>query len=435
MTTEHWTLLGLTVLVIAIWYYLQRRPPLSAEWALAPARSVVDFVQRTPASNPLHIFALTFRRLWRNRSLVMILLGLWLASWALGAFVLEPLVYKPHRERIGYSQEDAKGSRTDKRPRVVISGQVGGWVLDALPKVPQVSVGGRGISGMLIRILVSGIFACALIYLWAKPPGWLPERARRVIAWPALLTLAGFLLAVEFTMLSYASMLRGELQPAWYSHPWLTNLYGLMTPFFSAALAALFWHALYQAGSGDKWNLRRATVAAIDAWLPVAWLMFVIYLPSLVRATLISTAVAAQGDAASGIGWALFDSTEYLFSLSGYLSIVFVFVAWVILERRYGFGSALVENFRMMGRHWRKLVAFLPGYLVLAAPIHGVLTYGYYVTERGLRFAYAQAAVLYLLQIILMLVVVVLYTELRKSEQPGEPQESSHDEEADRHDD
>ncbi len=416
MTTEHWTLLALTALVIAIWYYLEWRKSLPPGRALAPARSVMDFVRRTPASNPLDIFALTFRRLWRNRSLVMILLGLWLASWALNALVIEPLVHKPYLEQMGYSEEDLKASRTDVKFQVVIPGQTGHWALDALPKVPQVSLGGGGIGTSAIGILVFGVFACALVYLWAKPPGWLPESARRAIAWPALLTMAGFLFAAIFMGLGYASMARGEL--LWSpqtSHRWLMLVYGLMAPFFSAALAALFWHVVYQAGSGDRWNLRRATVGAIDMWLPVAWLVFVIYLPIIIYPT-VSMALRGQGGAMSGIRWALFDATEYLFALPGYLSIVLVFVPWVILERRYGFASALAENFRMMGRHWRKLVVFLPGYLILAAPAYGLLSHiGHVPRPPLLPYGIAWLG-LYLLQIILMLVVVVLYTELRKSE-------------------
>ncbi len=431
MTTEHWTLLGLTVLVIAIWYYLARRPPLSAEWVLAPACSVVDFVRHTPASNPLHIFALTFRRMWRNRSLVMILLGLWLASWTLNALVIEPLVFKPYFEQMGYSEEDLKEPRTDVKLRVVIPGQTGYWALDALPKVPQVSAGGGGGMGTsAIGILAFGVFACALIYLWGKPPGWLPESARRAIAWPALLTMAGFLSAAGFTGVGYAFMVRGELWSGWTSQRWLMLLYGLMAPFFGAALAALFWHAVYQAGSGDRWNLRRATVAAIDMWLPVAWLMFVIYLPIIIYPA-VSRALAGQGGPTTDIGWALFNATEYLFSLPGYLSIAFVFVPWVILERRYGFASAVVEHFRMMDRHWRKLAVFLAGYLILAGPPYGLLSHIGNMAQRGLSSYNIGRLGLYALQIILMFVVVVLYTELRKSEQPREPQESGHDEETD----
>jgi len=431
MTTEHWTLLGLTVLVIAIWYYLARRPPLSAEWALAPARSVVDFVRRTPASNPLHIFALTFHRMWRNRSLVAILLGLWLASWALGAFVLDPLVNKPYLEQMGYSEEDLKESRTDVKFRVVIPGQTGHWALDALPRVPQVSLGGGGGMGTsAIGILVLGVFACALIYLWGKPPAWLPESVRRTIAWPALLTMAGFLSAAGFTGVGYASMARGELWSGWTSHRWLMPLGGLMAPFSGAALAALLWHALYQVGTGDKWNLRRATVAAIDMWLPVAWLAFVIYLPIIIYPT-VSMALAGQGGPTTDIGWVLFNATEYLFSLPGYLSIVCVFVPWVIFERRCRFASALAENFHMMGRHWRKLAVFLPGYLILAGPPYGLLSHIGNMAQRGLSPCNIGRLGLYVLQIILILVVVVLYTELRKSEQPGEPQESGHDEKTD----
>jgi len=430
MTTEHWMLLGLTVLVIAIWYCLEWRKSLPPGRALAPARSVVDFVRRTPASNPFHIFALTFCRLWRNRSLVMILLGLWLASWALNALVIEPLVHKPYLERMGYSEEDAKESRTDKRFRVVIPGEIGRWALDALPKVPHVSLGGGGMATSAIGILVFGVFACALIYLWAKPPAWLPESARRAIAWPALLTMAGFLSAAGFIGVGYASMVRGELWSGWTSHRWLMPLGGLMAPFFGAALVALLWHAVYQAGCGDKWNLRRATVAAIDMWLPVAWLVFVIYLPITIVPTL-SRALATQGGPLSGIGYALLDATLHLFSLPGYLSIAFVFVPWVILERRYGFGSALGENFRMMGRHWRKLVAFLPGYLILAAPPYGLLSHIGDVPRPPLCPYDIAWLGLYLLQIILMLVVVVLYTELRKSEQPVAPQQDGPDEETD----
>ncbi len=417
MTTEHWILLALTALVILIWYCLEWRKSLPPGRALAPARSVVSFVRRTPASNPLHIFALTFRRLWRNRSLVMILLGLWLASWALNAFVLEPLVHKPYLEQIGYSEEDLKESRTDKPFRVVIPGQVGRWALDALPKVPQLSLGGAGGMGTsAIGILVFGVFACGLVYLWAKPPAWLPESARKAIAWPALLTVAGFLSAAGVTVLGYASMARGELWSVQTSHRWLMLLCGLMAPFFSAALTALLWHAVYQAGSGDKWDLRRATVAAIDTWLPVAWLVFVIYLPITIVPTLSRALAATQGGPLSGIGYALLDATLHLFTLPGYLSIAFVFVPWVILERRYDFASALAENFRMMGRHWRKLAAFLPGYIILAAPPYGLLSHIGYVPRPPLSSYNIGQLGLYVLQIILMFTVVVLYTELRKSE-------------------
>ncbi len=126
MTTEHWTLLGLTALAIAIWYYLARRPSL--------------------ASNPLHIFALTFRRLWRNRSLVMILLGLWLASWALNVLAIEPLIMAPHRERMGFARQ--KPDDVFVGTRALTPGEVGHWTADSLPKVRQLGIGGHaGTSG------------------------------------------------------------------------------------------------------------------------------------------------------------------------------------------------------------------------------------------------------------------------------------------------
>ena len=120
----------------------------------------------------------------------------------------------------------------------------------------------------------------------------------------------------------------------------------------------------------------------------------------------------------SRIGVALFDATQYLFRLPGYLSIALVFVPWVILDRRYSFRAAVVENFRMMGRHWRELLTFLPRYIIIAAPLYGLLSYADRISSYALfRYRIAEFA-LYLLQIVLMFVVVVLYTELRQSEQP-----------------
>ena len=391
------------VAVIAWWYY--------AEW-----RNCADRGERMDLlRNPLALFGLTLTRIWRNRSLVIILLALWVASWALNAFVIEPFVHKPHLKQMGYSEEP----RTDRRFGVVRPGEIVHWTFDALPKARArtVSIGGGGMGASPIVILVLGVFACALIYLWRRRPQWLPESAVRAIAWPALLAVAGFLLAAEFIMLNYAAMQGGEVWSPGSTYVWLMLLYGLAAPFLIGALTALFWHAVYQAGSGDKWSLRRATVAAIKTWLPVAWLVFAISLPATIVIA-VSTALAGHGVVSSSIGIALLDATQYLFSLLAYLSIAFVLVPWVILDRRYSFRAAVVENFRMMGRHWRELLTFLPRYIILTAPLYGLLSY-VAETSRHALSPYAIAGLaLYLLQMVLMFAVVVLYTELRKSEQP-----------------
>ena len=393
-------LISLAAVAVIAWYF--------AEWRNCAERGEPMDLLR----NPLALFGLTLTRIWRNRSLVIILLALWVASWALNAFVIWPLVHKPYLERMGYSGEGLKEPRTDKRSRVVPPGEIVRWTLDALPRTPTVAIADWPIS-----IPVLGVFACALIYLWRRRPQWLPESAVRAIAWPALLAVAGFLFAAELAMLGYGSMLRGDPSSPESSYVWPTLLHGLVAPFLAGALTALLWHAVYQAGNGGRWSLRRATVAAVRTWLPVAWLVFAIYLP-LGIATVVPVPLGADGLVSSPIGWALFDARQYLFSLTGYLSIAFVFVPWVIFERRYSFRAAVVENFRMMGRHWRDLLAFLPRYIILAAPLYGLLSY-VADTSRYALSPYAIAAfALYLLQVVLMFAVVVVYTELRKSEQP-----------------
>ncbi len=394
-------LIALGAVGVMAWYY--------AEW-----RKCTDRGERMSlVRNPLALFALTFRRMWRNRSLVAILLGLWLLSAALYAFVYHPLVVVPYVANSGFGVPspqpglewgDLVGSL---RAHFASEWHLGLAVAEMLKCLPQVESMSIGFGGGLMHILALAVLAGALIYVWIKPPAWLPATAYRSIHWPACVTLAAFLTMAEWRWLEFEAMRTGAMD---YSR-WGTCLNSIASLFLAGALTALLWHVAFQVGRGQDWRVRRALVASIEKWLPVALVMLLIYLPSGLSILLINKPLSV---------------------LPTYLKLVLLFVPWIILESKGGLGPAIVENFRLIGRHWKHLTAFLLRYIIIVWPVScfvsAISRLAPWQSPANELLGLGASA----LRFVLLLAAVVLYTELRKTEQHGEPQETGHDEETDR---
>jgi len=304
------------------------------------------------------------------------------------------------------------------RPPIPFDWTLGSHVLETLPHVRKVRFDKTG-AGLVVPAL--GALAFGLFYLWARRPRWLPGETHRRIAWSALVTLSGFLVMGEFVWLMHFAG-SGSASSV-LSNVLLAIIAGLAVAFFSGVLYALLWHLMFQVGKGQQWSLRRAVRAAIDKWLPVAWLYVVMMLPLTLSS--IAPILQTLGVLSPGFTFRM----SKLNSLVWYSMFVLLFVPWIIMASRRGLGGAIVENFRMIFRHWQSLAILAPRYLAVVIPTWWVLARlsalarGHWILawESGriheqLAWMVLTGTVKYVFDLAILLVAGVLYLELRKVE-------------------
>ncbi len=424
MSSTMTAVVGLVVTALLAWY--------AAEWVRCMAEGRAMSLVR----NPLALFWLAVRRLWHNRRFVGILLLCWLASAAIHWLVIDPLVIAPVRQRF-QAQTDVGLPKTEPGIREaphtlgvldwkffsVGAGRF--WLLRGLPQFRQVSLDGETTMGGNIGLLALGVLAAALIALWFRRPQWLPAHMHQRLAWPTYLTLGAFLAMAAHTGFGFAAALTRD--PLDFSVSSASQVLYLLLPLFlifcGAVLTVFLWHIVLQVGSGQYWNLHNAVTGAINNWLPIAWLMVLLWVPSTLLMGLtmflfqgtISGPMVDVVSIASNIGW----------TITPLLRIALLFVPWIILAEGASLLPATKRNFQLIYTHWWDLVVMLPRWLLLIVPVYAIIstlstlstpaifarpTIGTTVLVTSLGFAHS------LVEVVALVAVVVLYQQLAKKE-------------------
>jgi len=412
--------LGLLITAVIIWYV--------AEWRHCQEQQQSMNLVR----NPLALFWLALRRLWRNRRFVGILLFCWLASVGVYRFIIDPLVFAPAREKFeaamaaeGLHSEQAiqEGEARVFRGRAVTldnSGFIGhgptGFVWRSLPRFRRVNLRLGGTRWGIIDVLALGVVAVGLTLLWFRRPIWLPSELRRQLVWPIYLTLSGFLIAAAYTGCEFAAALSGHLLfESGISSVFLVyySLWPMLLAFAIGVLSAVLWHIVLQVGSGQHGNLHHAITGAINNWLPIAWLLLFLYLPFSVAGLIIAL-----------VPTSLFMFIHHIQNITvvpSVLRIMLLFVPWVILAEGASLLPAIRRNFQLIGKHWQDLLAFLPRYLLIVIPVYAMLDALAWPTIRNSAILTLLSFARSLLELVLLVAIVVLYLELRKAEK-AEPE-------------
>jgi len=420
------TAIGLMVTALLTWY--------AAEWVRC-----LDEGRAMPlVRNPLALFWLAVRRLWRNRRFVGILLLCWVGSAGIYWLVLDPLVYAPMRQqwqaqlgadlpkpKPGIRNNNATGVFRGSPVVIIGGGGIWGdapefWILRGLPQFRQVSLDAGTSGAGRIYLLALGILAAVLIVLWLRRPNWLPPSSHSELAWPIYLSLGGFLIAASSTLYvfvaatwGYTGMMTSRLAAA------AMVVYPLLGVFASAAYVALLWHLFVQIGRGQYWNLHRAVIGAIHSWLAIAWLLLLMWLPLVIYSAVWAVILPAGPGLSSSWASTLLDTMKYIPTL---FQIVLLFVPWIILTEGASLLPATKRNFQLIYTHWWDLVVMLPRWLLLIVPVYAIAsrsstpwafaasTTGTIIRNSSLGFAHS------LVEVVVLVAVVVLYQQIAKTE-------------------
>jgi len=394
-------ILGLTALAIIVWYV--------AEWMRCKDESQAMALVR----NPLALFRLATERLWYNRRLVAILIAIWLGTAAVWRFVIEPVFYA---ELLAQTAEHSPtfaggGPFVQRLLRALAAAPSSHYLWQALPRAAKVGLGYGGGSFPAIPIAFA-ILGGVLIRLWYRPPAWLPLEARFRLVWPIYLTV-GALLVLSAN--GSAALFNRQLSPEelGWGFGALMGASAVVLSFLGAVLSALLYDVTLQVGSGKYWNLRRAVLASVDRWLPIAWLSLLLALP-------FAPLPFFQAAIESPVGFWFFRYVSMPLSLllPALLACMLIFVPWIILVEKAGFAEAVHRNFQLIRSRWQDLLAFALRYMLVVAPILTVLgTLKMVVPQRSTADELISLAE-YLLVLLLSVTIVVLYQEVRMGKAP-----------------
>ena len=383
--------------------------------------------------HPVALLSLAARRLWRNRSLVGIILGLVLVGTLAQYFWLTPMQEGQFRDRPGRLSSQWK---FDGKPAYEASGDFrfpipprglflfspeklpGAWagILDQLPgpelweRLPQpnAEVFFRNI-GVMFDLALLALFAW-LVALWAKRPTWLAPGLRRRAPGAALLMVAATGLRV---LLSYLS-LYGITVPA--HSPWIANLFYPALTFALVAclttpLVALAWGLAWQVARGGRWDLRQAVRDALRHWPAVLAVLLGLFLAQIVPF------------------WASLVPLHWLAKLLSVLATVlhvavflFFCLPWAIVGDGLSLREALADVVDLWRRHWRDLAIFIPRYTAIMLLAGIPLRLLGEMTQGGLVTGFLSEGVRLLYRLVGALAVVIWYVEarkLRRSRQTG----------------
>ena len=394
-------IVGLAIVGIIVWYW--------AEWQ----RCAEQQRPMNPIRNPLALFDLAFRRLWRNRSFLAILVGCWLVSIAVNDFVLYPLLTgRPLEQELfarfrEYMQSMRPHWRAGFMP--VAEASLERWISQSLPMIRWVQVGLEGRS-YVVGIPALGGLAAALIGLWFRPPKWMTPDARRRLPWPIHITLACFVCVG----LAWAAVLSGN-RIAVLLNPVLRSALKLFILFTGAVWIALMCQLVLQIGAGQYWHLHRGVLAATNRWLPIAWLSVVIDAPYYALSTFSYTTRPILA--------------EWVMRLPTVLAVTLLFVPWIILQEQANLWSAVMRNFRILWDHRWDLSVFLLRYIAVVLPVYAFFDMLRFATIPTSVAAYLILGYLFslarsLFELVLLLTMIVLYTNLREVEQRAQATEA-----------
>jgi len=393
-------ILGLTALAIIVWYV--------AEWMRCKDESRPMALVR----NPLALLRLAVERLWYNRWLVAILVATWLGTAAVWRFVIEPVLYADLLARATEHSQAFATRALAALPSLwsLALTELSHGLWKSLPRAGSVDLD-YGAGASLATAVALVILGGTLIRLWYRPHTWLPPKARSRLVWPIFLTVAAFLVlgAIRAVPLFNRQLSDEELGWGFWAPAGTASL---LMPFFGAVLAALLYHVTLQVGSSAYWNLRRAVLASVDRWLPIAWLSLVLALPFAV-----GPFFQAAIESPAGV-WFFRHAFGPLLLLPTLLACMLIFVPWIILVEKAGFTEAVHRNFQLIRNHWKDLLVFALRYMLIVAPVVTIFGVLMIVTSQRSTAREIVLFVEHLLGLILSVTIVVLYQELRRAETP-----------------
>lgn len=298
--------------------------------------------------DPLGVLAAAVRKLARNRSLLLALVGLWLLGAAIGA--LQVYVYRLH---MGAPAGPAPPGLAGLGPLADAIPQLLGRALpESLPRLEPVPLGGIG------NILVALLLVIAIVRLNLDPPASLGAATVTRLRWPAA-ALAAFV-AVHALLLAAGQSLTASFGYGG-TPPARSVLFGVLTlvlwPALLAPLVALLWRMVLEVVDGGTWSFRSALAAMGRTWLPVAIALLV---ANALRPVAVFLTPGGFGNA-PGIAYLL-------------IGVLLALVPWALVDRQEGFVAALRESWRLFRARWFEAIIFALRFTLLFAVLGALVS-------------------------------------------------------------
>jgi len=364
--------------------------------------------------HPLYLMWLAIRRLWRNRSLVAILIGLALVSALIYYFWLTPVRYEGLAAARGWSP-DALSARIRPglftfNPNVLIYNWRD-YVLQSAPslawnRLPQwgaVKVYDYGLSGLLPLLAL----ATALVVFVEQRPRWLAPGLHRRLFWPAAFTVAAAFLGLFWTYLGTY----GLAHPLSLSSPFqqfFLMVVGVVFMIMLAPTTAFAWSLSWQIARGQRWNLRQAIRDTLRHWLNV--LVVVAVMSALYHSLFL--AVMLSSPLVSFWGRASFHAVG---SLPAVVMAATFFLPWIIVGDSLDWRRALRRLVAVWQEHGQDLAVYVLRYVAVMV-LAGVPLALVEMASSGLVDGFLLDTLKLLYRLIGAMSLVIFYVEIRKTD-------------------
>lgn len=292
--------------------------------------------------DPLGVLAVGLRRLARNRSLLLALVGLWLLGAAIGALRL--YVYRLHLgapARPTPPGLSALGPLADAIPRLLARALPAS--LPRLEPVPLSSIG-EALAALLLVI--------AIVRLNLDPPAEIGAATVRRLRWPV--AALGVFVGVHVAFLAAGQSLFAGFGYDGMIPPARSVVFGVFTlvlwPALLAPLVALLWRMVLEIMDEGTWSFRSALAAMARSWLPVA------------LAIILANALRPVGVFLTPGGYGSAPGVAYLL-----IGVLLALVPWTLVDRQEGFAAALRTSWRLFRSRWFEVITFALRFTLLFA--------------------------------------------------------------------
>lgn len=363
--------------------------------------------------HPLYLMWLGMRRLWRNRALVAILIGLALVSALIYYFWLTPM-YEGLAAARGWSADAlSAGTRPglfafnpnvltyNWREPVLQSALSLAW--NRLPQWGAVKVYDYSLSGLLPLLAL----AAALVIIVEQRPRWLAPGLHRRLFWPAAFTVAAAFLGLFWMYLgTYGSA--GQLSLSSPFHQFFLIVVGVVFVIMLAPTTAFAWSLSWQIARGQRWNLRQAIRDTLRHWahvLIVVAVMSALYHSLFLAVMLSSPLVSFWGRA----------SFHAVGSLPAVVMAATFFLPWIIVGDSLDWRRALRRLVAVWREHWQDLAVYMVRYVAVMV-LAGVPLALVEMASSGLIDGFLLDTLRLLYRLIGAMSLVIFYVEIRKTD-------------------
>ncbi|MGM0494884.1 MAG: hypothetical protein ACQER1_18265 [Armatimonadota bacterium] len=362
-----WPLLAILLLPAVLWLLIEVSSTTLlillggiALWWLADAVGyTVSGVSLT--RDPLVCAIAAVRRLARSPWFVAVLLVAWLGSWATGVYQMRVWEAQTTGQAIAAGPSD----RPIDSPTV--EDAMHETMMSLVYQLP--SYGWPLQQGTYTLVLIlAAVVLFARIRLGAKPE----ERERA--AWPLRLTVLMLLISAVPLLWWFQG------KSAVFLDVWPTSLWWLVSSLgflWEAPYVALVWHVLRQVVAGERWDLERAVRHAVNNWVPMIGLLFVVLLPALLLSHLpaLVKSLAPQAFVGPSIGFALSGQISAAYSVVMPLfTLALTLAPWLIVDERSAVREALRRSWALALDNASDLLAFTLRYLLLLGSAEFLMT-------------------------------------------------------------